>query len=494
MKFATAATILASSLLISPSTASFRSLRFGVSFVATAHRRGARHNHVDVASASFLANSPPAAAASSSTAAAFHHPPRRHRLLTMATATTPSLSLRGGGRSSGGSLFSTTATEETLTTSPSPPKEIFRADYTPLPFKVSNVSMNFDIRSGETFVESRLTVVKNHNAKGGDLVLDGEADALTLLSITLDDRELVEGVDYTIAGDTLTIPSSLLLLPTSASSSILKTRVKIHPETNTQLSGLYKSGSVYCTQCEAMGFRRITYYPDRPDNMAVFDSVRIEADKDAYPVLLSNGNKLDSGDVGVGINDSRRHYAIWKDPYPKPSYLFCIVAGNLGSISSSYTTQPSGRVVHLEIYSEHDNVSKLGHALESLKKSMKWDEDTFGLEYDLDVYNIVAVNDFNMGVRSFVQASAFVILLSLYLSVYHLFVTIVGRFSSSSQTLTQKQPIHTLLFPYRRWKTKDLMYSIRHYVWLIRNLRRILIMRGLRVLLVRCLFGCVRLL
>jgi aminopeptidase N len=144
-----------------------------------------------------------------------------------------------------------------------------------------------------------------------------------------------------------------------------------------------------------MGFRRITYYPDRPDNMAIFDSVRIEADKKAYPVLLSNGNKLDSGDVQEDSDD--RHYAVWEDPFPKPSYLFCIVAGNLGSVSSTYTTVPSGREVHLEVFSEHENVSKLGHALESLKKSMKWDEDTFGLEYDLDVYNVVAVNDFNMG-------------------------------------------------------------------------------------------------
>lgn len=135
-----------------------------------------------------------------------------------------------------------------------------------------------------------------------------------------------------------------------------------------------------------------TYYPDRPDNMAVFSSVRIEASKKDYPVLLGNGNKVEDGFVGED-----RHYAIWSDPYPKPSYLFCIVAGNLSSISSSYTTKPSGRSVHLEIYSEPENVSKLQHAMDSLIKSMKWDEDTFGLEYDLDMYNIVAVNDFNMG-------------------------------------------------------------------------------------------------
>ena len=121
--------------------------------------------------------------------------------------------------------------------------------------------------------------------------------------------------------------------------------------------------------------------------MAIFDKVRIEANKDLYPVLLSNGNKIDEGSI---IN-TQRHYATWSDPYPKPSYLFCIVAGKLGSVSSTYITRPSGRKVHLEVYSEPENVSKLGHALTSLKKSMMWDEDTFGLEYDLDIYNIVAI-------------------------------------------------------------------------------------------------------
>ena len=126
----------------------------------------------------------------------------------------------------------------------------------------------------------------------------------------------------------------------------------------------------------------------------MFDRVRIEADAGLYPVLLGNGNRVGGGEVD---GEAGRHYAVWSDPYPKPSYLFCIVAGNLGSVSSSYTTRPSGREVRLEVFSEPENVSKLGHALASLKKSMIWDEDTFGLEYDLDVYNIVAVGDFNMG-------------------------------------------------------------------------------------------------
>ena len=393
MKLTTAATILAS-LVVSPSSA-FRIAHLSGSS-STARSAAVAYRRRAIAT-TFLPNSSAAAAiaaASSSSAAssalqstASFHP--RRQLSVMAP-----LALRGGSCGSSALFSTTTATEEeTAAAAAAAPKEIFRSDYTPLPYKVSNVSMNFDIRDGETFVESQLTIVPN--TADGDLVLDGEADALTLLSISLDDKELVEGVDYTIEGDTLTIPASLL--PTdSDATSILKTKVKVHPETNTQLSGLYKSGSMYCTQCEAMGFRRITYFPDRPDNMATFDSVRIEADKEAYPVLLSNGNKLGGGDVDADGDDDR-HYAVWEDPYPKPSYLFCIVAGNLGSVSSSYTTVPSGRKVHLEVYSEHENVSKLGHALESLKKSMKWDEDTFGLEYDLDVYNVVAVNDFNMG-------------------------------------------------------------------------------------------------
>ena len=292
----------------------------------------------------------------------------------------PSLVVRGG---------SSVAVEAGI----SPPKEIFRKDYAPLPYWVSNVSMNFDIRDGQTLVTSELTVRRNRKGDDvpADLILDGEADALTLLSLSVDGRELVPNVDYKIEGDALVV-FSRLLSPLDEPARLV-TKVRIHPEGNTQLSGLYKSGSMYCTQCEAMGFRRITYYPDRPDNMAVFDRVRIEADGDECPVLLGNGNKVEEGPA----DDDGRHYAVWSDPFPKPSYLFCIVAGKLSSVSSRYVTNPSGREVRLEIFSEPENVSKLGHAMESLKKSMKWDEDSFGLEYDLDVYNVVAVNDFNMG-------------------------------------------------------------------------------------------------
>jgi aminopeptidase N len=137
--------------------------------------------------------------------------------------------------------------------------------------------------------------------------------------------------------------------------------------------------------------KRITYYPDRPDNMAVFDRIKLTADEAQYPILLSNGNMLEEGKLEGG-----RHFAVWTDPFPKPSYLFCVVAGSLGSISDTYTTT-SGRTVNLNIYSEQENVHKLQYAMDSLIRSMKWDEDVFGLEYDLDLYNVVAVNDFNMG-------------------------------------------------------------------------------------------------
>jgi len=182
-------------------------------------------------------------------------------------------------------------------------------------------------------------------------------------------------------------------------SAIVRTTVEVVPEDNTKLAGLYKSGPIYCTQCEAMGFRRITYYPDRPDNMAVFERVRVEADAESFPVLLSNGNLVEEGEVEPSTEEGakKRKFAVWSDPFPKPSYLFAIVAGDLGFIEDSYTTKTDQRKVRLRVYSEHANVGKLQYAMDSLKRAMKWDEDTFGLEYDLDVFNIVAVDSFNMG-------------------------------------------------------------------------------------------------
>jgi len=249
--------------------------------------------------------------------------------------------------------------------------------------------MNFQIHDGKTTVTSLLTIEPNADSKldKEDLVLDGDETCVSLLSLSVDGEDLVADEDYTVSPGKLTIHASALTRP----KCVLKTVIETVPEDNTQLSGLYKSGPMYCTQCEAVGFRRITYYPDRPDNMATFDRVRIEADKEKYPILLGNGNLVENGEGEDG-----RHYSVWSDPFPKPSYLFCIVAGDLGSIKSSYTTT-SGKSVHLEIFSEKENVSKLDYAMTSLINSMKWDEEKFGLEYDLGIYNIVAVNDFNMG-------------------------------------------------------------------------------------------------
>lgn len=281
------------------------------------------------------------------------------------------------------------------------PVEVFRSDYRPLPYTVSTVSMDFDVRDGETTVTTTMRFARNpvHNADENgaeeNVVLDGDESSVTLVSLEMNGRSLTEGVDYELAPGRLVLRSSLFEQSENkdedSSSSVLTSVVTIVPETNTQLSGLYKSGPMYCTQCEATGFRRITYYPDRPDNMAVFERVSLTANKEAYPVLLSNGNLVSESDAGDG-----RHTAVWSDPHPKPSYLFCVVAGDLGSVSDTFVTR-SGRKVDLCVYSEHENVGRLQHAIDSLINSMKWDEDVYGLEYDLDLYNIVAVNDFNMG-------------------------------------------------------------------------------------------------
>ena len=298
------------------------------------------------------------------------------------------LSTRGGSSSSVATTTSTAlnsavaATEEAAA-----PVEIFRKDYKPLEHIVSKVNMDFKISDGQTTVTTELFIEANPNVEemtNEPLVLDGDETCVKLLSLEVDGKPLKEGEDYTLE-------PGKLILKNPVSGSKLTTVVEIVPEDNTQLSGLYKSGPMYCTQCEAMGFRRITYYPDRPDNMAIFESVRLEADKDEYPILLANGNMVDSGSL-----DGGRHFAVWTDPFPKPSYLFCCVAGNLGSIQDTYTTS-SGREVKLEVFSEKENVGKLSYAMESLKRSMKWDEDRYGLEYDLDLYNIVAVDSFNMG-------------------------------------------------------------------------------------------------
>jgi aminopeptidase N len=259
------------------------------------------------------------------------------------------------------------------------PKTIYRKDYTPPGYRIETVDLDVTLGEETTRVRSRLAL-RATAVDAGPLVLDGED--MTLVSIRLDGAPLAEDA-YTLAEKTLTIHAP-------PRKFTLETEADLRPQDNTALEGLYKSSGNFCTQCEAEGFRRITWYLDRPDVMAVF-TTRIEGDKGRYPVLLSNGNRVESGDLPGG-----RHFAVWHDPFPKPCYLFALVAGNLACAEGTFTTR-SGRDVALRIYVEPGKEDRCGHALESLKKSMRWDEETFGLEYDLDIFMIVAVSDFNMG-------------------------------------------------------------------------------------------------
>jgi aminopeptidase N len=261
-------------------------------------------------------------------------------------------------------------------------KTIYLKDYRPPDYRVETVNLEFDLDETATRVKSLLTVVRNRESGEGvrPLVLNGRG--LALKSIQLDGRPLNDK-DYTLDDSSLTIPR----VP---ESFVLEIETEIDPKNNTELSGLYMSGSGFYTQCEAEGFRKITYYPDRPDVMAQFFTT-IVGDKKKYPVMLSNGNRIGSGDLKDG-----RHFVKWHDPFPKPAYLFALVAGDLARIEDTFTTL-SGRLVTLHIYVQHHNRDKCAHAMESLKLAMKWDEDTYGREYDLDLFMIVATDDFNMG-------------------------------------------------------------------------------------------------
>lgn len=255
------------------------------------------------------------------------------------------------------------------------PKTIYLKDYKPYPYDVESIDLNFDIREGETFVTAKTQFKKKENEP---LFLNGED--LEIISIQLDGNDIN---DYALDDKGIAIPA-----PKNDNFTV-EIKTKIKPEENTRLEGLYMSGGNYCTQCEAEGFRRITYYPDRPDVLTTY-TVRVEADK-KFPVLLSNGNLKEKGTAKDG-----RHFTVWHDPFPKPCYLFALVAGDLNVVHDTYTTG-SGRKVDLYIYVRAGDENQCGHAMESLKKSMKWDEDVYGLEYDLDLFNIVAVSDFNMG-------------------------------------------------------------------------------------------------
>ncbi len=263
------------------------------------------------------------------------------------------------------------------------PLTILLKDYAPAPFLIDSVHLDINLHPTETRVRSRLKLRPNPAAKKSRaLVLDGEH--LTLEAIKLDGKPL-ERRDLIIGATSLTLPR----VPSAAFS--LEIVTTCNPEANTSLSGLYRSKGIYTTQCEAEGFRRITYFLDRPDVLATY-TTRIEADINEASVLLGNGNPIERGTTTGG----KRHYAVWKDPHPKPSYLFALVGGNLASFASTFKTM-SGREVDLRIYVEPGKEKRCGWAMDCLKRSMTWDEQKFGREYDLDVFNIVAVSDFNMG-------------------------------------------------------------------------------------------------
>ncbi len=257
------------------------------------------------------------------------------------------------------------------------PQTVYLKDYTPPAFLIDTVDLDFDIAADHTTVRATLAMRRNPASSQQALVLDG--DELETLSVAVDGQKWAFSET----------PSSLTLndLPDSFT---LHTEVRIDPDKNTRLSGLYRSKDGYFTQCEAQGFRRITWFLDRPDVMSTF-TVTLHADKAQFPILLANGNPVASGDEADG-----RHWAKWEDPFKKPAYLFAIVAGKLDVLKDTFKTA-SGRDVQLAIYVEPGKLDQCPHAMEALKKSMKWDEQRFGLECDLDHYMIVAVGDFNMG-------------------------------------------------------------------------------------------------
>ncbi|NCF29447.1 MAG: aminopeptidase N [Gammaproteobacteria bacterium] len=262
------------------------------------------------------------------------------------------------------------------------PKTVFLKDYTPPPFLIEEVDLRFELGEETTLVSSTLTLERNPaSAKShNDLVLDGQE--LELVSISIDDAP--------VGDDRYRLDDGSLVIRDVPDAFTLKTCARIRPQANTSLEGLYTSSGNFCTQCEAEGFRKITWFPDRPDVMARFTTT-IVADRDRYPVLLSNGNPVEDG-----VLDDNRHWVKWQDPFRKPSYLFALVAGDLACVEDRFTTR-SGRGITLRIYVEKHNADKCDHAMASLKKAMRWDEEVYGLEYDLDIFMIVAVDDFNMG-------------------------------------------------------------------------------------------------
>lgn len=263
------------------------------------------------------------------------------------------------------------------------PLTIHRKDYTAPHYLVETVEIGFDLDPALTRVATRSVLRRNPAAAGAhanDIVLLG--DGLALVQVRLNGKTLAPS-QYRLADDILTIPDA-------PAKAVLEVETAIHPDQNTTLMGLYVSNGNFFTQCEAEGFRKITYFPDRPDVMAKY-TVMLRADKNLYPVLLSNGNLVEQGDLGDG-----RHYAKWEDPFKKPSYLFALVAGKLVCQEENLRLK-SGRNALLQVWVEDGNLDKTQHAMDSLIHSIRWDEERFGLELDLDRFMIVAVGDFNMG-------------------------------------------------------------------------------------------------
>ncbi len=257
-------------------------------------------------------------------------------------------------------------------------------DYRPSSYLIDHLDLDVRLAQQRTRVRAKLQLRPNPDAEAGERTLRLDGEELELTGLTLDDEVLPAGA-YQVDDKSLTIHEP----PARAFTLTIDTICD--PSANTSLSGLYRSNSIYCTQCEAEGFRRITYYLDRPDVLAKY-TTRIEARRSEAPVLLSNGNLIEAGD----IEGTERHYAVWQDPFPKPSYLFALVGGDLACVTDSFTTK-SGREVKLDIYVEPGKEDRCDWAMTSLKASMRWDEERFGCEYDLDIFMIVAVSDFNMG-------------------------------------------------------------------------------------------------
>ena len=259
-------------------------------------------------------------------------------------------------------------------------KTTYLKDYLAPEFEIASLNLIFQLFEEGALVSSTLKVKHKEGVGGADLCLVGEE--LEFRSVKIDGVELSE--------DQFLLAENELILKGVPAEFTLECDTWIKPQDNKRLEGLYKSASMFCTQCEAEGFRRITYYLDRPDVLTIF-TTRIEADKKRYPDLLSNGNPIDSGDLDEG-----RHFVTWNDPFPKPCYLFALVAGDLFCQQDTFTTC-SGRKIDLKIFVDHKNSDKCAYALDCIKRSMKWDEDVYGREYDLDIFMIVAVDDFNMG-------------------------------------------------------------------------------------------------